>query len=294
MQGGSGGAGEGPRGGRPPSLGDREGALARRLRAPRGELIPARLQRIAAGPLEVAERRLGHLGAPALDPVPDRWASDEGVDGGPLAGSNQAALRRANVAGLAENPFAGALVVLEHRCVPRKLEEVADRLQHPRWVGHEVLVADLAVPAELGRLAAREGEPLRPPRRDLAGFARPPPERGNRHRDVAPVAYEVNETRFGQHRLDGHHAVEIDGGLVPPALLAGSLGVEEIERPQELAGPRGAQPGHPAMEVPGGNSEVLPAGALQDRSLGLGERVATGSEGGDHLAEEVRLGWNGH
>ncbi len=126
-------------------------------------------------------------------------------------------------------------MVVEHRVVPVKLDELADPPQRRLGVEDQVLVADLGVVLELRRCVARLLDLPLPSLRHVGRgeLADRPVE--DRQGHVAPVADHVDEARLRQRPLDLLHLPDVVGRLLAPARLALARRVGLVEGAKRLA-----------------------------------------------------------
>ena len=130
--------------------------------------------------------------------------------------------------------------VVEHRRLERNRRERADRAHGRLRLGDEVLVAHLVVagrahtPPERPRvadlLAPQARELLRRRRMRPRARERPLGHLQERQRRVAAVADEVDVLRIGEEPVEQLEMPHVHRSLVPPARLAGCLGVRVEDR----------------------------------------------------------------
>ena len=182
-------------------------------------------------------------------------------------------------------------MVAEHPGVVGKLDELADPPQGCLGLADEVLVADLEVVVEIGRVQPRRLDPSPPAFGDLADRRLLAVERalGLAQGDVAAIADQVDEARLGQGALDPRHRSHVARRLVAPARLALLLGVEVVEDSDRVGGIERldrlqALEQHRLVEA-----EVAPARVVGSRlDEPLAGRVVAPREA-DHLGDEVGL-----
>ena len=173
------------------------------------------------------------LGAPALDAVGARRLGRERVGRDPLGAGPHLAALAGQVRQLRE-ALRRALVVVEHRRVELKLDELADLSKDGRGIGDQVLVAKLEVVRDLVALGTGALDPALPRLGLVAGRGRlaaaldRPGTAGDR--DVPPVADQVDEPRLvAEHSADLGDRLDVDGRLVAPARLFMRRGVRGVE-----------------------------------------------------------------
>ena len=214
-------------------------------------LLVAQLrQELARLRLDRAQVLRGELGPPAADLGLQRRRGVELVErAAQLRGRLAAAdLSAGQITELAQ-ALLGPLVGAEHRRIPVQLDQLADPPQRRLGVAHQVLVSHLDAALEPGRLVAGLEHRVPP---DAGAPSRPPAvaDAGG-ERDVAAVADHVDEAGLGQQRADQPQRVHVPRGLVAPAGLALSLGVEPVE------GAQGVRERHGGLPDPVGDRRLL-------------------------------------
>ena len=133
------------------------------LVARRHGLIPELVEQVAGRLLELGVLRLAHLPLPDRDSLGVGGLGGERVSVDPLARLTLGTpLARGERPGHLLQALLGPLVVGEHRRVVVELDQLADAAEDALGVLDQVLVPDLEIAVDLGRVIARLQDPLAP------------------------------------------------------------------------------------------------------------------------------------
>ncbi len=256
------------------------------------DLVAELAEQVAGNGLERLEVGGVHPLAPAPDRVGRGRLLGQRVRLHPLfARPHRLAVHRLQVVRHLRHPLLGALVVGEHPLLEGKVDELADRPQGDLGVEDQVLVPELEVMLELSSRALGAADPALP----VAGDPR---HRGRvlqraldpRHRDVAPIADQVDESGLRKDGLDLAHLVDVVRCLVTPARLALLLGVELVEGAHHRLDIEGLDRLEPGAELLGIEVEVRPTAVLGEPLERHLRRHRHRLEHLDQIGKEVRLG----